>query len=1564
MTDTARRIAALSPEQRERLMQELARARRESPAVAAAAPQAPPAATETTLPPLVARPGERWQPFPLTVVQQMYWAGRSRLFDLWTPGGNVYIEYELTGDLDGIADAVEAAMAKIIEHHEILRFTVLPDGRGQLLERVPRFYVDVESLAGLPPAEVERRLAAARERYRYQEGPAGTWPLFGILLNRLDGSRMRAHIWFDCLLVDGLSRDNFWRDLFQVIRQPSRSLTPLPFTYRDYAVAWEEIRKGPAYEQAREHWQERIAALPPPLDLPLAEPLSPETRSRFTEVFGPVLSADAWKRLQEKAGRLGCTPSSLLLAAFIEALRTWSARPRFFFSVEGSHWPPIHPRIREIVGNFNTVYIVAADDLAGSFADRARRLHAQISWILENRVFSGFEVLREVRRKLGGGTRALSPVMFNSLVEFRHASYQDLRRPVELSESAPAEEAPVEASTRLQTLEEAAFMPQLLLLPAMIQAEDGTLFCKQMSQEQAFAPGVPRALRHAFATLLGRLAEDDRAWEASHFSLAPASQLASRPAWTAPPPLETTLHALFSTQAELRREAAAVAWADGRLTYAELAARARSVALRLQALGAGPGETVAVVLDGSWRQAAAVLGALGSGAACLPLDGSLPPESRAETLRRHGVRFALGPGESGESEGLYWLAVEGKAPAPAPDRSVPAPAPHETAYRLPGGTEVEHRAAATAFLDLNLRLDLMPEDRVLALSPPGSDFALYEMLGPLAAGATVVLPSGGEATVWSGPPALLEQALARREAGELPAPRLVLASRDTLPLSLPERLRAAAPGVRVLAGTGLPEAPPVFALHEVDRVPPGALSHPAGRPVAGFTLHVLDHALEPRPDWVPGERFVGGPCLASGPSSRFLVHPRTGERLLRTGLAARFLPGGLLEVLGREGEWAASRFGYPVELRRIEAALERHPDVRAAVARFGPGRDLHAWAVPAPRATVEAADLAAHLAARLPPYMVPASLETLPEAPLDGTGALDREALFPKPDDPRPTGPAFPVPPADPLEEELARDWCEILGVDSVSVTESFFEAGGDSFRAVLLLDRLRERFDDPGDLAAFFYDPTIRSLAERLRGKERKGSAAAHPSVFKRLAGLLRRPGSREQKGTPSISDTPALPQSMRVYLLLWFSQFVSGIGTGLGSFALGVWVYRQNASATHYSMFTFVATCTTLLVVPLAGVLADRWDRKRLILFGDAGAALMTSLMALALYTDTMRLWHVYIIAVVMVGFAALQGPALVASTSMLIPRRQLARVSGMTQAAATATALVCPPLAGALVPVLDYHGVIAIDIATFLFAFIVLLFIRLPSPPKSDRVRRRSSFLADFRFGWDYLRERPGLLSLLWVFAATTFVLSIVRVLLTPLILSFGSATNLGVVNSAMAAGGLLGALLLSVWGGPQNRMNGILLFLFLQAPILLLGALQPNVMLITVASFFYTALSPIVGGLSQAIWQSKVAHEIQGRVFAMRGFLISSTAPLAFLLAGPLTDRVFEPLMAPGGALAGTVGQIIGVGKGRGVGLLFIVLGLLTMIVVVFASLNPRLRKVESEVPDAGADSEPDSRLRTA
>ena len=215
---------------------------------------------------------------------------------------------------------------------------------------------------------------------------------------------------------------------------------------------------------------------------------------------------------------------------------------------------------------------------------------------------------------------------------------------------------------------------------------------------------------------------------------------------------------------------------------------------------------------------------------------------------------------------------------------------------------------------------------------------------------------------------------------------------------------------------------------------------------------------------------------------------------------------------------------------------------------------------------------------------------------------------------------------------------------------------------------------------------------------------------------------------------------------------------------------------------------------------------------------------------------------------------------------------------------------------------------------------------------------------------MRERRGLLHLLSMFGLTNLSAGIVTVLLGPLILSFASPVELGKVDAAAAAGMIIGSFVLSLWGGPQRRVWGIFFGLIVQACLLFLGGLQPNVALVSFALCIAMFTAPIVNGCNQAIWQSKVALDAQGRVMAARGTFGMLVMPLAYLIAGPLADKVFGPALLPGGRLAGSIGSLIGVGAGRGVGLLFIVLGLFMIAVVLLAFLNPTLRNVEDELPN--------------
>jgi hypothetical protein len=260
--------------------------------------------------------------------------------------------------------------------------------------------------------------------------------------------------------------------------------------------------------------------------------------------------------------------------------------------------------------------------------------------------------------------------------------------------------------------------------------------------------------------------------------------------------------------------------------------------------------------------------------------------------------------------------------------------------------------------------------------------------------------------------------------------------------------------------------------------------------------------------------------------------------------------------------------------------------------------------------------------------------------------------------------------------------------------------------------------------------------------------------------------------------------------------------------------------------------------------------------------------------------------------------------------------------------------------------------IDFGTFLFAVSVLLIVRFPNPAKTERQQPdQGRFLKEMAYGWTYIRARPGLLGLMGFLTITTFLWSMIGALIIPMILEFTTESVLGIMISVAGFGFLSGSLVMSTWGGPKRRMTGVLGFSLLGGLFLMLIGLRPSVVLVSIGATGAHFALPIFNASNQAIWQSKVAPDVQGRVFAIRQAITRSAAPLAYLSAGPLADKVFGPLLVEGGALAGSAGQVLGVGPGRGIGLLFIVMGALVVITAGLGYLQPRVRLVEDELPDA-------------
>jgi DHA3 family macrolide efflux protein-like MFS transporter len=444
----------------------------------------------------------------------------------------------------------------------------------------------------------------------------------------------------------------------------------------------------------------------------------------------------------------------------------------------------------------------------------------------------------------------------------------------------------------------------------------------------------------------------------------------------------------------------------------------------------------------------------------------------------------------------------------------------------------------------------------------------------------------------------------------------------------------------------------------------------------------------------------------------------------------------------------------------------------------------------------------------------------------------------------------------------------------------------------------------------------------------------------------------------TAQTIKAPKTAQGMRTFLVIWGGQLISMIGSGLTNFALGVWIYDQTGQATPFAMTILFGSLPSVLLAPIAGVAADRWNRRLIMIVTDTGSALLTLLVAYILFfaDGGLQIWHIYGVALVGSSLGAFQGAAYMPSVTMLVPKEHFGRASGLMQTGQAVQGIISPLLAGVLYVAIGLEGIVAIDFATYFFAIGALLLVRIPQP-KSTTVGEggRGSVLKEAAFGWTYLVQRQPLLVMLFYYALVNFLLGIMSVLVTPLILSFSPASVLGAIQMVGSIGMLAGSLLMSTWGGPKRKMNGVYAFIALFSLGFFFMGLQNSAVLIGLGMFVLLFSLPLAAGSSQVIWMSKVEPDIQGRVFAVRSMLANAITPFAYLIAGPLADNVFGPLLSEGGALAGSVGGWIGVGPERGIGLMLLLSGALMLVVTGAAYTYPRLRLIEDELPDVIPDS---------
>jgi len=409
-----------------------------------------------------------------------------------------------------------------------------------------------------------------------------------------------------------------------------------------------------------------------------------------------------------------------------------------------------------------------------------------------------------------------------------------------------------------------------------------------------------------------------------------------------------------------------------------------------------------------------------------------------------------------------------------------------------------------------------------------------------------------------------------------------------------------------------------------------------------------------------------------------------------------------------------------------------------------------------------------------------------------------------------------------------------------------------------------------------------------------------------------------------------------MKTFMVIWFGQFISMLGSALSAFGLGIWIFQKTGSAASFAMSAVCTVLPALLFAPFAGSIADRKKRKAIILLTDSIDAFLKILIVTLLIFNKLELWMVYPLVFISGTLGTFQNPAFGASIPMLVPTDKLTRANGLLQFSSAIQNLLAPVIAGFLYPLIELKGLFIIDFVSFFFALASIAFIKIPQP--SIEKTKDSLVLAalkDLKYAWKYLIQKEGLMQLIVFFAFLNFIANLSMILLGPLMMSVYNSQAYGNVQAGIGLAMLLGGLCSSLIPDTKNKIKRILLILSLCSIGPIISGTTLNRIIITAGFFIFMFPVPYVNTLLMSIFQIKIERNVLGRVGALMTAILAAITPIAYLCAGPLADYVFEPLMNE---------------KGRGIGLIFIISGILLIISCLLMRLNKTVTSIEKRLPD--------------
>ena len=438
--------------------------------------------------------------------------------------------------------------------------------------------------------------------------------------------------------------------------------------------------------------------------------------------------------------------------------------------------------------------------------------------------------------------------------------------------------------------------------------------------------------------------------------------------------------------------------------------------------------------------------------------------------------------------------------------------------------------------------------------------------------------------------------------------------------------------------------------------------------------------------------------------------------------------------------------------------------------------------------------------------------------------------------------------------------------------------------------------------------------------------------------------------------------PTGMFGFTIVWLGQIVSVLATSMSAFALTIWVFQRTGSATALGLVQVFFITPLLIITPFAGVMVDRHNRKLMMMVSDLVAGMATIAILILQAFGVLEVWHLYVAAIFQGLGNAFQWPAYSAAISTMIPKEKYGRANGMMSLIDMGPGILAPMLAGSLLPIIGLTGILSIDVVTFVLAILVLLFIHIPQPRRTEEgAQAQGNIFKEAAFGFRYIFARPSLLGLQLVFFFGNLCAGIAYTVLAPMILlrTGNDSTSLGLVQSAGAIGGVLGGVAMSAWGGFKRKVYGVLAGWAISSFFFALMGLTKWIPLWVALNALSSVLVPLINGSNQAIWQSKVAPDLQGRVFSARTLIAWMTNPISPLIGGTLADYVLEPAMRTSSGLSSLFGWLVPVGPGAGMGLLIFFSCLGGILAGLIGYFVYPIRHAEDILPDHDMIASPES-----